>query len=67
MMRWGHGHSTVLGIVIGVAVIGGHILWALTVALALGILVGRFWGALHELLRRFTQGRPPIIEGRWRR
>lgn len=61
MIRWGHGHSTALGVILGVAVFGGHLIWGLTIVFALGVAVGRFWGALGHLLRRLSHRRPQVV------
>lgn len=67
MIRWGHGHSTVLGAVLAAALLRGHYLWALTFAFAFGVAVGRSWGLLAAFLRRAAV-RWPVVEGRsWRR
>ena len=67
MIRWHHGHSTLLGALLMLALIRGEYLWTLSAAFLLGLLVGRGWGALAALLRRGLQGAWPVIEGRYRR
>jgi len=52
MMRFGHGHSVVLGALLAVALLHGHYLWSLTAAFVVGVAVGRAWGLLGALLRR---------------
>ncbi len=64
MIRWGHGHSALLGGLVTVALLG-HLLWVLTLTFCLGLLVGRSWAALRAFLRRGLH-RWPVIEGRWR-
>ncbi len=67
MIRWGHGHSTLLGGLLAVALLRGEYLWTLTAAFALGIAVGRSWSALRALLRRGLRRDWPVVEGRVRR
>lgn len=64
MTRWGHGHSTLLGVIIGGVLFHGWLLlWALTLVFLAGLSVGRLWDHLRAFLRRGL----PVIEGRFRR
>ncbi len=64
MIRWGHGHSTLLGVLVGAVLFQGWgIVWAFTGVFVLGLAVGRFWDHLRAFLRRGL----PVIEGRVRR
>lgn len=64
MSRWGHGHSIVIGLLLG-ALLARNLIWVATIAWALGFLLGRSYGALAAFLRR--PHRWPVVEGRWRR
>lgn len=67
MIRWGHGHSTLLGVLLGAVLFRGWgLVWGLTLLFALGVAVGRSWWALRAFLRRGLQ-RWPVIEHRARR
>lgn len=64
MIRWGHGHSTLLGLLLGAVVFHGWgLVWAATLLFVSGVAVGRAWDHLRALLRRGL----PVIEGRFRR
>lgn len=66
MIRWGHGHSTALGLLLGAVLFRGWgLVWGCTLLFAAGVLVGRFWDHLRAFLRRGL--RWPVIEGRYRR
>lgn len=65
--HWGHGHSTLLGGLLMLALIRGEYLWTLTAAFVLGVALGRGWGVLAALLRRGLRDAWPVIEGRARR
>jgi hypothetical protein len=65
VIRWGHGHSTLLGVLLGLVLFRGWgVVWGLTCLFGLGIVVGRFWDHLRAFLRR---GLPVLVEGRFRR
>lgn len=62
MTRWGHGHSTLLGVLIGAVVFQGWgLVWGLTLLFCAGVLIGRFWDHLRAFLRRGLH-RWPVIE-----
>jgi hypothetical protein len=64
MIRWGHGHSTLLGVLVGAVLFQGWgIVWGLTCLFCLGVVIGRAWDHLRAFLRRGL----PVIEGRARR
>lgn len=64
MIRWGHGHSTLLGLLLGAVVFRGWgLVWGLTLVFCLGVAIGRAWDYLRAFLRRGL----PVIEGRVRR
>jgi ABC-type uncharacterized transport system permease subunit len=65
VIRWGHGHSALLGGLLAASLFHGHLLWVLTVTFVLGVAVGRSWGAVRALLRRGLH-RWPVIEGHGR-
>lgn len=64
MIRWGHGHSTLLGVLVGLLVFHGWgLVWGLTLVFCLGVAVGRTW----EFLRAFLRRGLPVVEGRFSR
>jgi len=61
--RWGHGHSTLLGIIIGgVLLLGWVLVWALTLTFGAGLALGRLWDHVRAFLRRGL----PVIDARRR-
>jgi hypothetical protein len=64
VIRWGHGHSTLLGVLLGLVLFRGWgVVWCLSCLFFLGVAVGRTWDYLRAFLRRGL----PVIEGRFRR
>lgn len=58
MTRWGHGHSTALGVLLAAVVLHGWgLVWTFTGVFVLGLAIGRFWDHLRAFLRRGLRGR----------
>ena len=68
MSRWHHGHSIGTGVLLALALSHTHMLWFLSAAFLGGLALGRGWGALAHLFRRWAHREPrPVIAGQWRR
>ena len=50
-MSWSHGHSLVTGGLLGLALVRADLFLVLAVVFAVGLVAGRLWARLGDLLR----------------
>lgn len=61
MIRWSHGHSLATGGLLGLALVRADLFLVLAGVFVAGLVLGRFWARLVELVRRFADRRRFVI------